>query len=177
MSSRVDNLGRIVHDASGIVLGTRSNGVDTYTPAVIAQSAVPSPVTGTVAETTLASITIPGGAMGPNGALRISLAFSVTNSANNKTFRAKLGGQTFLLYTVGATNMFLAAPLIRNRGAQNVQLVQNNANAGLGAASVAPANANVDTSVDQVLTITAQLASAAETITLEAYTVEVVAGA
>lgn len=143
-------------------------------PIVLAQSGIASSITGTVAETTLASVTVPGGLMGPNGSLRVNLSFSmVIGAAQNKTMRVKLGGTTFLLYTLNNSTEFLANVIIRNRNSQGVQLIQNSSNAGIGASSTAMANAAIDTTVDQLLTITGQLQNAGDSVAIEGYTVEV----
>jgi hypothetical protein len=178
MTSKLDHRGHIVHDASGIVQGVRSNGVDTYMPVVLAQSGVASSVTGTTAETTLASITIPGGMMGPNGMLRIRTFWSYTNSANNKNLRVNFGGTVLLNSNQTTTATAWEDTIISNRGALNSQggvsrITSNSGNTSIvGVIAVA-----ADTSTDKVVAFSAILASAAETITLEAYTVEVLPGA
>lgn len=142
--------------------------------AVRAQSAVAVPHTGTTNETTLATIAIPAGAMGVSGALRVITVWSYTNSANNKTFRARLGGSTFATAVVTTTASSSSLWEVWNRNAANSQVSNGSgAGAGLGASGNATVTLAVDTSVAQNLTITAQLASAGETITLEAYTVEI----
>lgn len=175
MSVKIDNLGRLIHD-SGLVLGMRSNGIDTYTPLVLAQTAVPASVTGTLVETTLASIVIPGGIMGANGALRITPLFSHTNNANVKSLVYRLGGTIAMSFGVANFGTSHVQTTIRNRGnAASQVLYQGSASFGLLAATTqAPA---VNTAVDQILTLTATLANAADTITLEGYTIEILPAA
>ena len=47
---------------------------------VLGASAVAASITGTVAETSLAAVTVPAGAMGANGDMRFTALFSYTNS-------------------------------------------------------------------------------------------------
>lgn len=135
-----------------------------------AQSATPVSVTGTLTETTLATITIPGGMMGPNGSLRIRALFGGTNSANSKTMRVRLAGSAMATSAGFTTSDYaLHQVLVANRNAQNSQLASyGTAQAGTGSVTVTA----VDTSVDQLLTITGQLASAGETLTLQSFLVE-----
>jgi hypothetical protein len=59
---------------------------------VLAMSAVPVLITGSVAQEPLARIRIPAGLMGPGSAIRQEYMWSATNSANNKLFRVQVGG-------------------------------------------------------------------------------------
>lgn len=149
-------------------------GIGLKSPGVLARSAVAASVTGTTSETTLATIAVPAGAMGVNGGVRISGLFSYTNSANSKALRVKFGGTTYYGPTVTTT---ASAPFlfeIWNRGAANSQVGPGVTNTvPLGAAAVAPTTSAVDTASAFNITFTGQLANSGETITLEAYTVEV----
>ena len=84
----------------------------------------------------------------------------MTNNANVKTFRAKIGGSTIAT----ATSSSLATTgfnfWLLNRNSQSSQY-NNNANSFA-----------IDTSVDFDLVITGQLANAADTLTLSALTLE-----
>lgn len=138
-------------------------------PPNLAQSAVAVSHTGNTTETTLATIAVPANMMGPNGALRINAQFSHTNSANNKTSRIRLGATEFagtVQTTVAGSRI---AAIIQNRNVANSQVGGFYGSSG-GSAAVTAA---IDTTVSQNLTITGQLASAGETITLESYTVEI----
>lgn len=142
---------------------------------VLAQTAVPVTMTGTLAETVLATFVLSGGSMGKHGVLRITPIFSCTNSANAKTFKVKLGATAFL--NTGVSHFSLIQPLvvIRNRGALNMQVAFNPVgNSGVGMAGGAVALGAIDTSVDQTIAITGKLSSAADSITLEGFTVEVI---
>lgn len=177
MTIRIDNQSRIVHAETGLVLGIRGAGMDTYFPIILAQSAAPVALTGTTNETALANIVVPGGVIGPNGSLRITFLTSNTNNANNKTFKVKLGATLLMPYTytaIGEANQIL---MLRNRGSLATQTEFNTNATAFGTTTAAPGNTNIDTSVDQVLTITGQLAAGADTMTLEGYTIEVLPGA
>lgn len=96
---------------------------------ILAQSAVPVSVGGTLNEITLASVTVPGGLMGLNGAVRISSTASVTNSANNKTIRVKFGNQNIQQGAVTTSLAINTQTTIRNRNSASSQLVPFNGNA------------------------------------------------
>jgi hypothetical protein len=64
------------------------------TGVVLAQSAEPTSHTGDTAESVLATIAIPGNAMGENGRLAVEALFSHSANANAKTARIKFGGAT-----------------------------------------------------------------------------------
>lgn len=142
-------------------------------PSVLGQSGVASSVTGTTTETTLATIPVPAGIMGLNGVLRITTVWTVTNSANNKALRVVLGGSLFsgVDLTTTASAQFQAH--IRNRGVANSQIgFIVSSGFPFSTSGGSPVTGAVNTAVAQNLLITGQLASGAETITLEAYTVE-----
>lgn len=182
MGTKIDNLGRLIHDITGIFMGVRSFGVDTFMPVILAQSGVAVSLTGTVAETTLAGINIPGGLMGPNGVVRVYSTWSFTSSTNAKTLRARLGGLAGAAYMVSAqtsagiiTAQFLT--IINNRGAANSQVGAPSNSIGLssGGGNGAVTSA-IDTTADSVFALTGQLASAGESITLQSYIIEVLPG-
>lgn len=141
-------------------------------PVLLGASAVAAAVTGTTAETVLATVTVPAGAMGPSGGLEIRSSWTVTNSANSKTLRTRLGGLAGSQFqTLGLTTVVTAADVrrIRNRGNAASQVGSAPANASginVGSGS-AHATAAVDTSVAQDLVLTGTLALATESITLE----------
>jgi hypothetical protein len=147
---------------------------------ILGASAVAAAHTGDTSETVLASFTLPGGAMGPNGVIRVTGLWTYTNSANNKTLRVRLGGLSgtaFQANVVSTTNVAATQRTIQNRNAQSSQVGFNvSAAASFTAAGSGspPATGAVDTSVDQLVVLTGQLASASETVTLEACLVELV---
>jgi hypothetical protein len=145
-------------------------------PILLAASAVAVPLTGTTNETALATVSIPAGSMGLNGAVQVSTAWSITSSANNKTMRVRFGGVSGTQYLASAltTNTTLGdIRTIRNRGAANSQVGMLSATnpGGYGNTSNAITTGAIDTAAAVDVVISGQLASAAETITLEAYEV------
>lgn len=145
-------------------------------PVILAQSGVPSALTGTTAETTLATITIPGGMMGPNGSLRIQFEFSNTNNANLKTYRMYYGGLSgygFFGQTVTTSATGLVDRGFRNRNSVSVQISPGTGLFGPGVTGGAMITGAVNSNNDQQLIITGQLAVGTDTFTLEGYTVEV----
>lgn len=144
---------------------------------VLAAGAVAVSHTGDTAEFALATIAIPGGSMGPNGVMRVRLLFSYTNSANAKTLRMRLGGPSgtaFLNVGVTTTAAYATEKDIQNRNAQDSQIgAPANSSSASANTSAGVVTAAVDTSVNQDLVITGQLADAGETVTLRSYIVEV----
>lgn len=144
---------------------------------IIAQSAVASSITNDLTETVLGRIIIPGGIMGLNGALRINTLWSGTASANNKILRVRHGGTQILGITATTSPVMQHVVILRNRGVINSQVMFVNASTSYTAAAVSTAQTStINTDVDQILTITGQLANLAELITLEGYIVEVLPG-
>lgn len=132
-------------------------------------------LTGTTAETTLATVTVPAGMLGPNGALDILALWTFTNSANVKTLRVRLGGllgTAFLETTQTATAAAQTTTRIFNRGsvASQVGFVASVVSGG-GNSTGAIVTSAIDTSAAVSLVITGQLANAGESITLQDYSV------
>lgn len=143
-------------------------------PYIVASSAATGmATTGDTNENTLATITIPAGAMGANGIVRITTVHSYTNSANTKILRVKFGGTTFvsLSTTTSATNRHQVQ--IFNRNATNSQVGQTTT-ISFGNSSGAALTSAVDTTAEVTVLITGQNGLGSETITLESYLVEVI---
>ncbi|MEX2482539.1 MAG: DUF2793 domain-containing protein [Gammaproteobacteria bacterium] len=140
---------------------------------VLAASAVAVSHSGDTAKTTLATVTVPAGAMGPSGMLRISSLWSHTASANSKTARVEFGGAQHYagnFTTVASSRMHRT---IANRGAANSQVAAPTSGAfNWGSTSDALMTSGIDTSVEQDLVFSGQLGDSAETIALESYLVE-----
>lgn len=150
---------------------------------VLAAGATPVSHSGDTFETALASITLPGGRMGPNGVLRITAVFSHTNSGNSKVLRYRLGGSgvsgsAMMGITTSSTTSVMTQRLIQNRNSEASQVAGPSGIASsFGASNNAPATAAIDTSVDQAIVLSCVLADSGETITLESWLVEVAHGA
>ncbi len=146
-------------------------------PIVLGQSAAPVSHTGNTTETTLATIPVPAGSMGPNGKLRITTFWSFTASANNKTPRIKFGAWAFTSVPTAAnqtsTRLYTE---IGNRGATNSQVGMPANYPGWGNSAGTLVTGTLNTLNPLDITITGQLAAGTETITLEAYLVELIPG-
>lgn len=132
---------------------------------------------GGTTQATLASVTVPGGAMGPNGCLRPITDWSGLNNANAKSVQFQLGGTQFggstTSWSTSAGGVY--ARSLRNRGVQNVNYC-NGASVMGYLNGVSPTVFSIDTSATQNLTLLAQLAVATDYIILEGYTVEILPG-
>jgi hypothetical protein len=140
-------------------------------------SGIRQTVTGTTNEVVLDQVTIPGGAMGTNGQLRISGLWSFSNNVNTKTLRIKIGGTVFE-QIVAPGNLILPFEFrIANRGVANSQV-----SIPLGMTSFYTPQSSValvmavDTSVDQVLQFTGQLTVGTDTASIESWLVEILPG-
>lgn len=129
-------------------------------------------------ENILATITIPAGAMGLNGIIRVYSLWTYTNSANNKTLRVRLGGiggTTYLSVVPTTTAAFSTLTVIGNRNSASSQVGVADAAANVFSATTdAVTTSSVDTSAATTIVITGQKASAGETLTLEQYLAELV---
>ncbi len=137
----------------------------------LAGSSVPATLTGTVAETTLATIAIPAGAMGANGILRITSIWSNTSNGNTKTLRGgRWSGSTIMLTTNVTTNQSHRMQLTMfNRNSESSQVAQGSGGILYGPSGTAVATSAIDTASAQSMTLTAQLANAGDTVVLESY--------
>lgn len=143
---------------------------------VLAQSGVAVPLTGSTIATILANITIPGGCMGPNGSIRVTMLGSMTSNANNKTWIIRYGGAATPYYLAGVSNVngLAARVTITNRGAVGTQVgpaTNIAAEIGLfGALTTSSENSDANQSVQ----IIGQLAAGTDTMTAESYIVELI---
>lgn len=138
----------------------------------IARGSTQASHTGNTNETTVATVSIPAGVMGPNGRLRVTSVWSQTGG-NSKTFRGRLGGigGTALIATTVTTTGYNSVGTIANRNAQNSQI-------GTGSmGNATPATGSIDTSSAQDLVFTVALTNSGDTGALESYLVEVMYGA
>ena len=142
----------------------RGNGTKwvRFHPTILYNLGTPVVLTGTTAETTLLTITIPADLMGKIGRLNLLSFFALTNNANNKTLRAKIGANT--LNVAGAAS--LAAT-----GFNFWLLNLNSATAQRNNYSTSFA---IDTTVSMDLIITGQLANAADSMTLNTLSLELI---
>jgi len=113
--------------------------------------------------------------MGANGILRITALFSYTNSVNNKTLRFRFGnglsGTIFVSSINTTTASYRLTHVIQNRNSASSQ-VGGMLNGTIGGSTSAVVTGTIDTTAQQTVSITGQLANTGETITLESYLVE-----
>lgn len=143
-------------------------------PYVIGASGASVSVSGVTTEETLATISVPGGAMGANGVIQIFTSFSVTNSSNNKTLRIRIGGISgteffnLVLTTNASSGRFTTIANQNSASAQTGLVSVSNAN-GVGSGTLAAPTATVNTASNFDIVITGQKASSGETLTLVNY--------
>jgi hypothetical protein len=148
---------------------------DDSTKAMLGMSYVLNLVTSTAsapantAENSLASVTVPGGIMGATGALRVTFDFVVTDNANAKTLRLKLGTSTLRTYNLAAGVSRVRDVLIVFNRAWNAQLV-------IGAAPFSgiesPALYGENSNSNLTLQVTAQKAVATDVVSRQFWLVE-----
>ena len=131
-------------------------------PTILYNLATPIVLTNTTAQTTLLTITIPAALMGSIGRLNMLSFFALTNNANNKTLRAAVGANQVAVQ--GAAS--LAAT-----GFNFWLLNLNSATAQRNNSSTLFA---IDTTASMDLIITGQLANAADSMTLNTLTLELI---
>lgn len=145
---------------------------------ILGASAVAVSGPADTSENILATITVPAGAMGLNGFVRIAHTWTITSSANSKILRVRFSGAagtSFFANTLTTFATLKADTIFANRGAANSQ-VGSSFFTGTGGSSghTAPVAASVDTTAATTIIISGQKASAGETITLESYLVELI---
>jgi hypothetical protein len=155
---------------AAITGGTISNST-TGVVGFVGQSFVAVSGAADTNENTLATVAIPAN-IGIGASVRVTCAFSITSSANNKTLRIKADGTAIYSAVVTAQSYVSASASIGNAASVSAQnsIVNWQINA---ASSVGTAATTINTASTWNITITGQKASAGETITLLGYTVEV----
>lgn len=187
MSQQTIGIGTVANDGTGDPLRTSFNKAnlnftELYTGlgGVLAKSGVSSAHTGDTIEAPLATISIPANTLGANGVIKVTAFFSCTSSANNKSFRFRLGGSgiTGTVINSGTTittlSGFQASSVTICANATNAQNTQGWADRGndhLQANTGVVASA-IDMTTGQNLVMTGQLALGTETISLIGYVVE-----
>lgn len=144
---------------------------------LLGMNAVAVSHTGNTTETTLATIPVPAGAMGANGAIRVKVRGTCTNNANTKTPRVRLGGiggSSFVGVAFTTVGTWMYEVIIQNRNSTASQLgsTYGNRTTDLVVVEHPRVTATVSTSSAQDLVITVQLGNAADSISVESYTVE-----
>lgn len=123
-------------------------------------------------ENTLASVTIPAGLMGVNGALFIREIWTMTNNANVKTRKVKLGSTIFSQTSLASNATLFTEHAIANRNSAAAQIGSIvGGSVFYGFSGNAPATGTENTANALTLAITGQKATAGDALVLESYDV------
>lgn len=158
--------GNIYHCTSAAV----GAAVWQHQPRTLAASAIESSVTGTTSETTLATVVVPGNAMGANGILEIDHVWSSNGDASNKTFTIKVGANFILGSVLASVGVYQGRHILSNRNSTSSQVQFRNTQ-HLFSTTAAGLNTTftIDTTADFSILFTATLADSADTVTLDRY--------
>lgn len=141
---------------------------------IVGSGATQQSHTGSTSETTLVTVSIPAGLMGSNGRVRVTVLGGATGASGNKTWRVKFGGTAFL--EIVGTTTTLSSRIqceIANRNATNSQVGGALAQGNWSTNTAAVITSAIDTTAAVNLTITGQLSSAGDSVSVESYLVEV----
>jgi hypothetical protein len=129
-------------------------------------------------ETTLVTCSIPAGAMGPNGMMRVTMLTSAAaNNANAKTFRLRFGGSAFQLWSLASTLSNEMQRIIRNRNSASSQVSQTAGAQSSGSVNAAVSTMAINTAAAFDVTITCNLAVGTDSVNIESWLVEILYGA
>lgn len=130
-------------------------------------------------ENTLATISVPANALGANGFIRFSFSLGVTNNANAKNIRLRYSGAAGTqLMNANAANVsaFMFQGTLSNSNATNAQRTSvHGGNVSGWSLQAQLAQSAIDTTAATTIVITAQKASAGDTVTLIDYLFELIA--
>lgn len=128
----------------------------------------------TAADVTLVNVTVPGGTMGNNGALRVQKEWAAPNNANAKSGTTKFGATLMHSETLASGLTYAAFVSIKNKGTQGRQNTsRTNGQLSSAVGGAAYTYTAVDTSVDVSHIETANSAAAIDYVILESLTIEV----
>jgi hypothetical protein len=154
-------------------------GTAPYSPGTLTAFSTTGP--GAYTQTTgttisLTSISIPGGTLGPTGAMGIMWYGLRPNNADAVTTTLTFGGNTFAIVSSASANWYGAARMIKNISLGTTQWVldpttSNSSDIGFG--TTAPGAFTVNTNVAQSLGFTVNLATATDYYILTDATIEV----
>jgi len=137
------------------------------------KSAVAAALTGTTAETVLATFNVPAGLLGANGEIEVEWDATETNSANNKTLTLRLGGLAGTAVLTHTTLSVAGRSARATVGFRNSAASQRTrgytATDAAALTSVAGVASAVNFQLDQLVVITGTLANAGDTLTLEKF--------
>ena len=148
-----------------------------HIPRILGQSGLNVALTGTVAETKLASVLVPAGAMGTNGLIRAESVWSNNNSANNKTRFTRFGatddvaGTSFNGIAQTTYIQHSSCVTISNSNSQSVQFgwFTTGLPGAPGNGSAAGTAGAINTAASSYLVFSGTLANSGDTMTLQAW--------
>ena len=129
--------------------------------------------TNDTAENTFFSMTIPGNSMGPNDTLVLTGFVGYTNSGNNKALRVKFGGQLIISTNLTTAQSYKFHVTITNRNSKTAQVTGSQSAINYGTSSSTVQTFTIDTTQNQTLLVTGQMAALAENFGLEAISVKI----
>jgi len=120
----------------------------------------------------VANVTIPGGLMGANGAIRTDFVFNTNNSAGSKAAAPSFANVAFFGQSVSSTSITgVCTGMIRNRGLTNSQVSSPLANTS---STLGLNFATIDTTVDQLAGVYLNITTAnTDWIILQGGTIEI----
>lgn len=160
-------------------LTTYDSGVINYnfmSRRVIAQNHVAVASTSTTNEELLATVVIPGNSIGPHGLIRCMSFWTVTNNANSKTARIRLGGFGGTIYnsfTLTSSTSGQTFCIIRNIGVVDAQIGISSVAPPFGITTFGTINTTYDTTQDLEVVFTSEKSVGGDIMVLRGYSVEV----
>lgn len=146
-----------------------------HKPRPIAQGGAQVPLTGTTDETAFVTKTIVANTIGIHGRLEIFTLTSTNNDASGKTLRVRLGGiagtEFVALASANEAGKILLR-VIQNRATAATQVAFNEQSGGFNNTTGATKTGAVDTTANQDLVISGQLADGTDNMNLEAYSIK-----
>lgn len=158
----------------GTFNNTTFTGTANGIPRIIAQSGNAASITGTLVETTLATIVIPGGTLSANGQLQVKAYWGFSGANGTRDQRIRINGTA--VYDTGAVaatqNSMWSEWFMYNTNSLTTQ-TRINTQQPNAANSLAPSIGAFNTANDMTITLTEQLGNVADTATLLAFTVTI----
>lgn len=145
---------------------------------LLASTNISVSVTGTADQTELGSVTLPGGLVSANGILEVSSFWAMTNSANSKNIKIKIGqtsdpatgGSSFLNRTETTILYHQHLCVLRCANSTSSQkAISSTLAAGFGSTTASNFTNTYDLSTDKKIFFTGQLANTGETVTLRGW--------
>jgi hypothetical protein len=150
---------------------------------IIGQGYPNTAITGVTTEQNVAAVPVAANAIGPGGSIRVTLLLTMTNNANTKTVFVRLNttsgatsGGGIATQTVPSVAAAQLLTIIRNNGATNAQTTIQTQTTPFGSGTNIVGPINIDTTQPSWVNIGIWPAVGTDTITLIAYTVELLKG-